>query len=151
MKVGEQQNHRAFQGRAFAAERHIQEGDVCALTCMELTPTFQRELVGTAAGDAERLNPLHGEIFRNVEAQYYWSSFPMRMGHRCTVAAGDSGTLGAADVASRPAALLPSGYPAILRSAHSLGGHGTGAFLRGNHDQPESTHIARTAQALVAR
>ena len=40
---------------------------------------------------AERLNPLHGEIFRNFEAQYYWS------------------------------------------------------------DQLESTHIGRTAQALVAR
>ena len=24
---------------------------------------------------AERLNPLHAEIFRNFEAQYYWSSF----------------------------------------------------------------------------
>ena len=29
--------------RAFAAERNIQEGNVCALTCMELTPTFQHE------------------------------------------------------------------------------------------------------------
>jgi hypothetical protein len=29
--------------RAFAAERNIREGNVCALTCMELTPTFQHE------------------------------------------------------------------------------------------------------------
>ena len=29
--------------RAFAAERNIQEGNVCALTCIELTPTFQHE------------------------------------------------------------------------------------------------------------
>src|SRR5438309_11031740 len=82
--------------------------------------------------DPQRAQRLLNQQFRGA---VLLELFPMRMGHRCTVAAGDSGTVGAADVASRPAALLPSGYPAILRSAHSLGGHGAGAFFRGNHDQ----------------
>jgi hypothetical protein len=147
--------------RALAAERNIREGNVCALTSMELTPTFQHEKttmavryrptlmiyhyqihpewgwmhariqtwfpfyiqvcingrewlarrmdcagIGYVRQDncfpwvedpqrvqrlldeqlqvnwaerlqplAERLNPLHTEIFRNFDAQYYWSSF----------------------------------------------------------------------------
>jgi len=147
--------------RAFAAERNIREGNVCALTCLELTPTFQhyqtdmamryrptlviyqyridpefgwmhariqtwfpfyvhvclngrewlarrmdREGLRYCRQDncfpwvedvpqaqhlldqqlhvnwaerlepcAQRLNPLHAEIFRKFEAQYYWSCF----------------------------------------------------------------------------
>jgi hypothetical protein len=147
--------------RAFAAERNIREGNVCALTCLELTPTFQHEKTSMAVryrptlviyhyqidphwgwmhariqtwfpfyihlcingrewlarrmdreglrycrqdncfpwiddpqraqrlfdeqGQvnwtdrlqpfAERLNPLHAEIFRKFDAQYYWSCF----------------------------------------------------------------------------
>ncbi len=147
--------------RAFAAERDIREGNVCALTSMELTPTFQHEKTTMAVrfrptlviyhyqidpefgwmhariqtwfpfyihlcingrewlgrrmdreglrycrqGNcfpwiedvehaqrlfdeqlrvnwsdrlqpfAERLNPVHAEIFRNFSAQYYWSCF----------------------------------------------------------------------------
>ena len=34
--------------RAFAAERHITEGDVCAFTAMEMAPTFQHENKGMA-------------------------------------------------------------------------------------------------------
>jgi hypothetical protein len=147
--------------RALATERDIREGNVCALTCMELTPTFQHEKTDMAVRYrptlmiyqyqihpewgwmhariqtwfpfyihvcingrewlarrmdrdglhyvrqdncfpwvedsrraqqllneqlqvnwserlqpiAQRLNPLHAEIFRNFDAQYYWSCF----------------------------------------------------------------------------
>src|SRR5690242_16627769 len=115
MKVGEQQNHRAFQGRAFAAERHIQEGDVCALTCMELTPTFQREKTAMAVRYRPTLmiyqyqiHPEWGWMHARIQTWFplcihvcitwghlsefrgavLFELFPMRMGHRCTVAAG---------------------------------------------------------------
>jgi hypothetical protein len=148
--------------RAFAVERHITEGDVCALTTMEMAPTFQHEKKDMAVRSrpcltvyryridpelgfmhariqtwfpfcvhvcingrewlarrmdreglhyvrqengfpwiedvpraqqlmdeqlkvnwaerrqpfADRLNPLHEEIFRNFPTPYYWTAFP---------------------------------------------------------------------------
>ena len=63
--------------RAFAAERHVTEGDVCAFTAMEMAPTFQHAVNWTERLHpfAQRLNPLHEEIFRNYPTQYYWTGF----------------------------------------------------------------------------
>ena len=100
---------------------------------------------------AERLNPLHAEIFRNFEAQYYWSSFQCEW---ATDVLLRPGTLERLEPLLLRHGLLHFSPPDILRffgRAHPLGGHGAGAFFRGDHDQPESTHIGRTAQALVAR
>lgn len=48
--------------RGFAAERDIREGNVCALTCMEMTPTFQHEKTSMAVRYRPTLVIYHYQI-----------------------------------------------------------------------------------------
>src|SRR5437660_12440322 len=81
--------------------------------------TIGGELVGTAAADCRAPQPAACGDLSAFRGAVLLDLFPMRMGHRCTVASGDSGTVGAAEVASRPPAVLPSGHSATLRASAS--------------------------------
>jgi hypothetical protein len=68
--------------RAFAAERGITEGDVCALTTLEMAPTFQHERTEMAMRQRPcltiyqyRLDPEFGWMHARIQTTGFLSAF----------------------------------------------------------------------------